>query len=112
MRSPRPVNVRVGRRRLRERFDVLTKPIDQMVAPDPPRREIEDQKLLIIDGCVDLATIQDEERLHGGVPNALVAIDQRVVLDQREAQRRRFLIQRPVQGVLSAGLRKGCVKGW
>ena len=59
-----------------------------MAAPDPTSREIEDQAFLLIDGGVDLAAVEDEERLHGGVPNTLVAIDKRVALDQRETQRR------------------------
>ena len=87
----------VGRQRSRERLDVLTKPVDQMAAPDPTSREIEDQAFLVIDGGVDLAAVEDEERLHGGVPNTLVAIDKRVALDQRETQRRRFLNQRGLQ---------------
>jgi len=76
---------------------VLTKPVDQMAAPDPASREIEDQAFLVIDRGVDLAAVEDEERLHGGVSNTLVAIDKRVALDQRETRRRRFLNQRGIQ---------------
>jgi len=76
---------------------VLTKPVDQVAAPDPAGREIQDQAFLVIDRGVDLAAVEDEERLHGGVPNTLVAIDKRVALDQRETQCRGFLNQRRIQ---------------
>lgn len=62
-----PLNRRVERRRSRKRLDVLTKPVDEMAAPDPASREIEDQAFLVIDGGVDLGAVEEEERLHGSV---------------------------------------------
>ena len=61
---------------------MLTKPVDRVAAPDPVSREIKDQVFLVIDGGADLGAVEDEERLHGGVPSTLVAIDTRVAAMQ------------------------------
>jgi hypothetical protein len=63
---------------------VLAKPLDHIAALDPPSRDIKDQVFLFIDKSVDLAAVEDEERFHGSVPNALVAINKGVALDKRE----------------------------
>jgi hypothetical protein len=72
---------------------MLTKPVDQMIAPDPAGCEIEHEALLVAYGSVDLGAVENEDGLHGGVSSAFVAIEERVALDQRE---------RPASG---AGLR-------
>ena len=83
----RPVNAGVGRQRLREWFEVLTKPVDQVTAPDPSGGEIEHEALLVVYGRVDLGAVENEEGLHGGVAGAFVAVDKRVPLNQREGER-------------------------
>jgi hypothetical protein len=83
----------VGRQRLCEWSKVVTKPVDQLTAPDPTRSEIEHESLLVVDGTVDLGAVENEERLHGGVPSAFVAVDKRVALNQRECQGGSFLNQ-------------------
>jgi len=70
---------------------MVTKPIGQVHPVDLAGGEIEHQTLLAIDGGVDLGAVEHEEGLHGCVPDALVAVDEWVVLNQREAQRRRLL---------------------
>lgn len=64
---------------------MVTKPVGQVHPGDMAGGEIEHETLLVIDGGVDLGAVEDEEGLHGGVPDALVAVDEWVVLNQREA---------------------------
>ena len=41
------------------------------------------EALLILYKCIDLAAVENQERLHGGVADALVAVHERVVSNQR-----------------------------
>src|SRR2546422_7966173 len=68
--------------RLRERLQVLTQPLGKLDSLDAPRRQIEHDAFLITDRRIDLGAVQNEERLHGGMANALVAIEESVALDQ------------------------------
>src|SRR5882724_9201579 len=70
---------------------MVTKPIGRLCPVDRAGGEIEHEAFLAIDGCVDLAAVEDEKDLHDGVADALVAVDERVVLPQREAERRGLL---------------------
>lgn len=76
---------------------MLAQPVGQVAATDPAGREIEDETLFFIHRGSDLGTVEDQKGFHGGVPHALVAIEVRVALNQREAERRRLLNQRGVQ---------------
>ena len=76
---------------------MLTKPVGQLAAADSAGGEIQDEALLIIHGRIDLGAVQDQEGVHGSVPDALIAIDERVALNQREAQRCGLLNQRRIQ---------------
>ena len=38
---------------------MLTKPVDRLSAPDPPRREIEHETLLVVDGSVNLVAVEN-----------------------------------------------------
>src|SRR6266480_680888 len=49
---------------------------------------LEYKALLGIDGGIDLGTVEYQKRFHGGMPDALIAIDERVVLNQRHTQHR------------------------
>jgi hypothetical protein len=73
---------------------MLTKPVDQLTAADSARGEIEHEALLIIHGGIDLDAVKDQEGFHGSMPHALIAIDERVALNQREAQGRGLLNKR------------------
>ena len=79
-----PLRLIVGQRRLCAWSKVLTKPVDQLTAPDPTGSEIKQEPLLGVDGSVDLGAVEKEEGLHGGVPSAFVTVDKRVALNQRE----------------------------
>lgn len=37
-----------------------------------------------------LVAVQDQKRFHGGVPDALIAVEEYVILNQRKAQRTRL----------------------
>ena len=68
--------------RSRERFEMLTKPVDQLTTPDVAGREIEHEALLVVHGRVDLAAVENKKSFHGSVPHTLVAVHKRVVLHQ------------------------------
>jgi hypothetical protein len=76
---------------------VLRQPVDELGPIDTASGEIQDDVLLIIDAGVHFSAVENEKCLHGGVPHALVAIEERVILDQREAERCRLLNQRGIQ---------------
>jgi len=76
---------------------MITKPVSQLSPIDLASGEIDHHALLLIDWGVDLGAVEDEEGLHGGVADAFVAIHERVVLNQREAQCRGLLDQGGVQ---------------
>jgi hypothetical protein len=52
---------------------------------------------LITDGGIDLGAVKDQESFHGSVAHALVAIDERVALNQREAQGYGLLNKRRIE---------------
>ena len=87
----------VGRQRLRERFEMLTKPVDQVTASDPAGCEIEHEALLVVYRGVDLRAVENEEGLHGGVCDPFVAVDKGVALNQREGERSGLLDYRGIQ---------------
>ena len=98
----------VGRLGSLERFEMLTKPIGQVGGTDLASGQIEHEALLIIDRGIHLGTVEDQKGFHGGMPQALVAIDERVALNQREAQRRSLLSQRRIQVDVAEGrIRRG-----
>ena len=76
---------------------MLTEPVGQLAVIEPALGEIEHNALLRIGGSIDFAAVEDEEGLHGGMPDALVAIDKRVALDQRQTQRRGLLRDSGIQ---------------
>jgi hypothetical protein len=57
---------------------VLTQPVDELDPVDTASGEIQDDAFLIIDAGVDFGAVENEKCLHGGVPHALVAIEERV----------------------------------
>jgi hypothetical protein len=55
------------------------------------------QLLLLVVGGIDLEAVQDEEGLHGGMRDSLVAIQERVVLHHRIPERRGLFDERRVE---------------
>jgi hypothetical protein len=82
---------------LRERLEVLTQPVGELVPVDPTCCHVEHDAFLITYVGVDLEAIQNEERLHGGMGNTLVAVDEGMALDEREAEYRGLLRQSGIQ---------------
>jgi hypothetical protein len=76
---------------------MASEPVGQLAAIEPASGEIENEAFLGIDGGIDLAAVQYQECLHGGMPDALVAIDERVALNQRKTQRRGLLSESGIQ---------------
>ena len=76
---------------------MVSEPVGQFVAIEPASGEIEYKALLGIDGGIDLGTVEYQERFHGGMPDALVAIDKWVALNQRHTQHRGLLRERGIQ---------------
>src|SRR5436309_6604428 len=96
-RELRPLTAVVGRTELPERFDVLTKPVGQPAVVEATCGEIEHEVFLRIGDGIDLVTGEDEESLHGAMPDALVAIDERVALNQGQTRCRGLLGKSGVQ---------------
>src|SRR5690242_4662379 len=78
-------------------------PRDELLTSERSGREGQYRALRVVDARLELAPVEDEERLQRRVRHALVPIDERVVERQRVAQRRRLLGERRVQ--LGAGER-------
>jgi len=76
---------------------VAPEPVDQLTTIEPAPGEIEYEALLGIDGGLDLPAVEHQECLHCGMPNALVAIDERVALNQRQTQRRSLVSKSRIQ---------------
>src|SRR5712691_11791289 len=76
---------------------MLTKRVGQLSTFDPASGEIEHETLLILYKRIDLTAVENQERLHGGVADALVAVHERVASNQREAQDRGLINQGWIQ---------------
>ncbi len=70
---------------------MLTQRVGQVAATGPAGGEIEHEPLFFIYRGSDLGTVEDRKGFHGSVRHGFVAIDERVALNQREAERRRLL---------------------
>src|SRR3989442_5785661 len=64
---------------------------------EPASGQIEYKALLGVDGGIDLGTVEYQECRHGGMPDTLVAIDERMALNQRQTQRRGLLSESGIQ---------------
>lgn len=76
---------------------MLAQPVRQLAASQAARSEIQDDTFLILDRGSNLRAIQDQECLHRCMSHALVAVDEGMPLDQRQAQRRGLLRKRGIQ---------------
>ena len=70
---------------------MLTEPGGELTSIDPTSGQIEHEALLIVESGIKVHAVQHETRLHGGMADALVPVDERMVRDQREAEGRRLL---------------------
>jgi len=82
------------------RFD----PRLQSSALEPPGCNLENRSFGLVDRRHQIAAVQPKEREHDGVTNSLVAIDERVVLDEGEAQRSGLAREALVQILTTKGL--------
>src|SRR5207249_10011945 len=76
---------------------MVAEPVGQFAPIEPASGEIEYKALLGVDGGIDLRTVEYQECLHGGMPDTLVAIDERIALNQRQTQRRGLLSESGIQ---------------
>jgi hypothetical protein len=76
---------------------VFVKPGGDFVAAQATGGDVEHQTFLHIDRRLDLTAVKHKERFHRGVPDALVAIQKRVVSNEGEAQRGSLVRQREVE---------------
>jgi hypothetical protein len=78
---------------------MVSEPVGEFAAIEPPSREIEYETLLGIDGGIDLRAVEYQECLHGGMPDALVTINEGVSLNQRQTQSRSLLGESGIQSL-------------
>jgi hypothetical protein len=84
-RSPRPKGLQGRGEGSREGLKVLAQPVRQPIPVDTACSEIQDETFLVADWCLNFCAIEDKERLHRCMSHALVAIDERMILDERDA---------------------------
>jgi len=65
---------------------VLTEPGGQLASIDSTGGQIQHDALLIVQASIEVQAVQHQKRLHGGRPGALIAVDERMVSDQREIE--------------------------
>lgn len=58
---------------------MLRQPVNELLASQAACGKVEHQTLLFVDRGDDLVTIQDEEHVHRGMGDSLVAIQERVM---------------------------------
>src|SRR3990167_3113786 len=98
---------------------MATKPVGEGTAGGPAGGEIEHEALLVVHRAIDVRAVQDQTRRHRRMCHALVAINERVALHQREAKRRSFLSERGIQvdtaergfGLSDSGLKRSDIAG-
>ena len=71
---------------------MLPKPIDEVNAARTAGGEVTHEVLLFINGGVNIGAVEQEERCHRRVRNALVAVHEWMPLGKRKAQRSGLLI--------------------
>ena len=69
------------------RNEPLPNPSHELIAAAVAARYIENHSFRLVHRRVELESVQQQNRLEGGVANPFVAVDERVVLDQRKRQR-------------------------
>ena len=62
----------------------------ERVAVHLARGHGQDHALLLVDGARQLVAVEHQERFHRDIGDALIPVDERVVLDKRESEGRRL----------------------
>ena len=78
-------------------FDVTAQPVGKSLPTNSARRYLKDHLGLFIHTCADVMTIQDKKGLQSRMTGAFVAIDEGVILDQREPESGCFLNERRIE---------------
>ncbi len=76
----------------------------ELVSGPVPRGDGEDLGFGIVDVDLQLLAIEHKHRFKGGMPDPLVAVDERVIRNQGEAERGGFLDETRVEIVAPEGL--------
>jgi hypothetical protein len=66
---------------------VFPKPIDELTSTHAAGGEVQHEALLFIYRSVNVGAVEQEERCHCSVADALVAVDERMPLGKRKAER-------------------------
>lgn len=67
-----------------------TNPLDERVARDGARGHTENHRFGVIQICVQFESVQHEKDFERGMTNTLVAINERMIQNQREPERGSF----------------------
>ena len=76
---------------------VGNEPSCESLACQPTGRQVEHQPLLFVDGRVNLAAVQNQECFRRRVAEALIPVDEEVVIHQRETEGSRLVSQQGVK---------------
>jgi len=79
-------------------------PSHQAIATDGPVRHTQNQVFGFIDARVQVVAIEEKERRHSGMADPLVAVNERMIPNQREPQRRGLGRERRIR-IHTAGAR-------
>ena len=89
---------------------MILKPSRELFSSDLAVGEIEHQTFLLIDVRAEFRAVQQQENFHRRMGHSLIAVHERVVQGQREAESRRFLNQRGME-VFAVERRSGLRQG-
>lgn len=74
-----------------------TDPLGKFFSAHRASRDADDHLLRVLDGRVELVAVEHQKNFQRCVPNSLVSIDERMVPDEREAERGGLLDERRIQ---------------
>ena len=81
-----------------------TNPFDKAISTTFSRGDGQDDPLAVVRVGVQLLSVQNKEYLHGRMSDPLIAVDERMILNQREGERGGFFFKGRIK-IFSA---KGC----
>jgi hypothetical protein len=76
---------------------VVAQPLGEFVASPLTRGDVKHQGLLLVNTRVDFQAVQDQEDFHRRVPDAFVAVDERMVRHEGKSERCRFVDERGIE---------------
>src|SRR5687767_8063188 len=84
---------------------MLSQPVGELASTVAARGKIKHEAFLIIHPGFDLSAVENEKRFHGCMSDALVTVEERMLQNEREAERCRLLNQSGIQvGTTERGL--------